>query len=160
MIEDTFQLSIARAYRETWPLAKPFVISRARADTTDVLVVEISDGQATGRGEATPIRRFGQSMDKAIPEAEAMLAALRSGTGWSKLHDASPPGAARNAVDCAIWDLRAKRAGKPIWELLELPAWQPVQTVFTISVATPEAMAEAARDAVPYPILKIKLGGS
>jgi L-alanine-DL-glutamate epimerase-like enolase superfamily enzyme len=160
MIEDTFQLSRARAYRETWPLAKPFVISRARADTTDVLVVEISDGQAMGRGEATPIRRFGQSMDKAIPEAEAMLAALRDGTGWSKLHDAVPPGAARNAVDCAIWDLRAKRAGKPICALLELPAWQPVQTVFTISVATPEAMAEAARDAALYPILKIKLGGS
>lgn len=164
MTEDTFRLSSARAYRETWPLAKPFVISRARADTTDVLVVEVQedqwDGQWKGRGEACPIRRFGQSMEKAVAEAEAMLAALKGGADWSKLYDLSSPGAARNAVDCALWDLRAKRAGKPIWELLELPRWQPVETVFTISVATPEAMAAAARDAGPYPILKIKLGGS
>src|SRR5688572_12656907 len=154
MIEDTFQLRSARAYRETWTLAKPFVISRARADTTDVLVVEVGEGQSKGRGEACPIRRFGQSMEKALAEAEAMLTALRGGADWSKLHDLSPPGAARNAVDCALWDLRAKRAGKPIWELLELPEWKPVETVFTISVATPEAMAAAARDAGPYPILK------
>jgi L-Ala-D/L-Glu epimerase len=168
MIEDKFQLNDARAYRESWTLAKPFVISRARADTTDVLVVELeaseserqTDGRWMGRGEACPIRRFGQSMEKAIAEAEAMLSALRGGAEWSHLHDVAPPGAARNAVDCAVWDLRAKRAGKPIWQLLELPEWQPVQTVFTISVATPEAMAAAARDAGPYPILKIKLGGS
>jgi L-alanine-DL-glutamate epimerase-like enolase superfamily enzyme len=160
MIEDTFQLDSARAYRETWPLAKPFVISRARADTTDVLVVEMSEGEWKGRGEGCPIRRFGESMEKALAEAEAMLAGLRGGADWSELHDVSSPGPARNAVDCALWDLRAKRAGKPIWQLLELPEWQPVQTVFTISVATPEAMAAAARDAVPYPILKIKLGGS
>jgi L-alanine-DL-glutamate epimerase-like enolase superfamily enzyme len=160
MIEDTFPLDSARAYRENWPLAKPFVISRARAETTDVLVVEVSDGEWKGRGEGCPIRRFGQSMEKALAEAEAMLAGLRGGADWSELHDVSSPGPARNAVDCALWDLRAKRAGKPIWQLLELPEWQPVQTVFTISVATPEAMAAAARDAVPYPILKIKLGGS
>ncbi len=160
MIEDAFPLRSVRAYRETWPLAKPFVISRARADTTDVLVVEVDDGLWKGRGEACPIRRFGQSMEKALAEAEAMLSALRGGADWSKLHDLSSPGAARNAVDCAIWDLRAKRACKPIWELLDLPQWQPVETVFTISVAAPEAMAEAARDAGRYPILKIKLGGS
>src|SRR5437870_3926400 len=101
MIEDTFELIGARAYRETWPLAKPFVISRARADTTDVLVVEVDDGRWNGHGEACPIRRFGQSMDKAVAEAEAMLAALRGGADWSKLHDVSSAGAARNAVDCA-----------------------------------------------------------
>ncbi|HXC53094.1 MAG TPA: N-acetyl-D-Glu racemase DgcA [Candidatus Limnocylindrales bacterium] len=160
MIEDTFTLRNARAYRETWPLAKPFVISRARADTTDVLVVEVDDGQCIGRGEACPIRRFGQSMEKALAGAEGMLAALRGGAEWSKLHDLTSAGAARNAVDCALWDLRAKRAGKPIWELLDLPEWQPVETVFTISVAAPEAMAAAARDAGHYPVLKIKLGGS
>ena len=160
MIEDTFTLDSARAHRESWPLAKPFVISRARADTTELLVVEIDDGHSKGRGEACPIRRFGQNMGKAVAEAEAMLAALRAGAEWSKLYELAPPGAARNAVDCAVWDLRAKRAGKPIWQLLELPQWQPVETVFTISVAAPDDMARAARDAGPYPILKIKLGGS
>jgi L-Ala-D/L-Glu epimerase len=160
MIEDAFRLRSTRAYRESWPLAKPFVISRARADTTDVLVVEVDDGQYKGRGEACPIRRFGQSMEKALAEADAMLAALRGDAPWSKLYERSSPGPARNAVDCALWDLRAKRAGKPIWDLLELPEWQPVETVFTISVATPEAMASAAREADAYPILKIKLGGS
>jgi L-alanine-DL-glutamate epimerase-like enolase superfamily enzyme len=160
MSDDAPRLSSARAYRETWTLAKPFVISRARAETTDVLVVEVSDGQSRGRGEATPIRRFGQSMEKALAGAEAMLAELRSGADWSSLHDRTPPGTARNAVDCAIWDLRAKRAGKPIWELLGLREWQPAETVFTISVAAPEAMAAAARDAGPYPILKVKLAGS
>jgi L-alanine-DL-glutamate epimerase-like enolase superfamily enzyme len=160
MIEDRFQLSSARAYRETWELAKPFVISRARADTTDVLVVEMDDGQCKGRGEACPIRRFGQSMEKALGEADAMLAELRGGASWSELHDRCSPGPARNAVDCALWDLRAKRAGKPIWQLLGLPEWHPVETVFTISVATPEAMAAAAQDANAYPTLKIKLGGS
>src|SRR6185369_16137255 len=154
MIEDTFTLRNARAYRETWPLAKPFVISRARADTTDLLVVEVDDGRWQGRGEACPIRRFGQGAEKAVAESQAMLAALRGGADWSKLHNLSSPGAARTAVDCALWDLRAKRAGKPIWELLELPEWQPVETVFTITVATPEAMAAAAHDAGRYPILK------
>src|SRR5689334_142432 len=120
MIEEVFRLNSARAYRETWPLAKPFVISRARAETTDVLVVEIDDGRCRGRGEACPIRRFGQNMDKALAESEAMLAALRDGESWSKLHDRSFPGPARNAVDCAIWDLRAKRAGRPVWQLLEM----------------------------------------
>jgi L-alanine-DL-glutamate epimerase-like enolase superfamily enzyme len=160
MIEDTFRLRSARAYRETWPLAKPFVISRARADTTHVLVVEVDDGDSKGRGEATPIRRFGQDMEKALAEAEAMLSALRDGAEWSRLHEHSAPGPARNAVDCALWDLRAKRAGQPVWQLLGLPEWQPVETVFTISVAAPEAMAAAARDAAAHAILKIKLGGS
>lgn len=160
MIEDRFRLRGSRAHLETWPLARSFVISRARADTTEVLVVEIDDGERKGRGEACPIRRYGQSAARTVAEAEAMLAALREGAAWSDVHDRSSPGAARNAVDCAVWDLRAKRAGQPIWQLLDLPQWKPVETVLTISVAAPESMAAAARDAGPYPTLKIKLGGS
>jgi L-alanine-DL-glutamate epimerase-like enolase superfamily enzyme len=141
---------------ESWPLASPFVIARGAKLQANVIVAIVSDGRMTGRGEAVPYARYGETV-------EASLAALRALPGpidRSRLPDLLAPGAARNALDCALWDLEAKQAGKRAWALAGLPAPRPALTCYTLSLATPEAMAAAAR-AVPHlKLLKLKLGGA
>lgn len=150
----------ASAEAEAWRLAAPFIISRARYDELHVVVVTLDDGIHHGRGECCPVARYGETIESVLAAVEAMLDPLRRGGDWDALHDSFPAGAARNAVDCAIWDLRAKQTGRRAWELLGLPAPVPVETVFTISLDTPERMAEAARAAVSHGILKLKLGAA
>lgn len=147
------------SYVERWTLAKPFIIARGTETAFDLIVVELEDGPARGRGECCPVPHFGESTASVMAQIETMLSALREGRDWDDLHDLFPAGAARNAVDCATWDLRAKRAGCPVSELLGIPDPQPVETVFTISMNAPEVMADAARAASDYPLLKLKLGG-
>ena len=141
---------------ESWPLASPFVIARGAKLEANVIVAIVSDGHLTGRGEAVPYARYGETV-------EAGLAALRALPGpidRSRLPDLLAPGAARNALDCALWDLEAKQAGKRAWALAGLPAPRPALTCYTLSLAAPEAMAAAAR-AVPHmKLLKLKLGGA
>ena len=116
---------------EQWPLARAFVISRESIEHSDLIVVELSDGAAVGRGEASPTQHYGETVESVCAEVEAILARL-AGEDWNRLHDRCRPGAARNAVDCAIWDLRAKRAGRRVWELLDLPEPAALQTAVTI----------------------------
>jgi L-alanine-DL-glutamate epimerase-like enolase superfamily enzyme len=150
------QLSL-RASVERWPIAGRFVISRGARTEAVVVVAEIGDGTHIGRGEAVPYRRYGETIEGVIAEIEA--APFGSGDR-DALRRAMKPGAARNAIDCALWDLEAKRKGVPAWRLAGLPRPGAVTTAYTISLDTPDAMAAAARRAADTkPLLKLKLGG-
>ena len=117
----------------------------------------MSEGQYTGRGEGVPIARYNQTADSVLVQINSI--ASLGDLDRDKLPDLLPPGAARNALDCALWDLEAKRSGKRVWELANIPMLDQVDTSFTISLDTPQRMAEAAATAADLPILKLKLCG-
>src|SRR5580704_17433831 len=144
---------------ERWPLAGAFTISRGSKTEAVVAVVELSDGNHRGRGECVPYARYGETPDAVVAAIEAMRPALRRGIDRTALQDAMSAGAARNAIDCAHWDLNAKQAGRPVYEMAGLPAPKPLVTAYTISLGAPAAMAEAAERAAARPLLKVKLGG-
>jgi L-Ala-D/L-Glu epimerase len=144
---------------ERWPLAGAFTISRGSKTEAVVAVVELSDGNHRGRGECVPYARYGETADGVVAAIEAMRPALRRGLDRAALQDAMPAGAARNAIDCACWDLNAKQAGRPVYELAGLAAPKPLVTAYTISLGAPAAMAAAAARAAGRPLLKVKLGG-
>ena len=153
-------ISSATVVQEQWPLAKPFIISRGAIHDVTVVLVELGDGDVKGRGESCPVPHFGESLEQVVRDIEALLANLAEASDPAALIAAAPAGAARNAVDCAFWDLRAKRAGKPIAELLGIPPLEAVETVMTVSLDAPDIMAAAARAATAHPILKLKLGAA
>jgi L-alanine-DL-glutamate epimerase-like enolase superfamily enzyme len=144
---------------ERWPLTGAFTISRGSKTEAVVVVVELSDGNHRGRGECVPYARYGETPDAVVAAIEAMRPALRRGIDRTALQDAMSAGAARNAIDCAHWDLNAKQAGRPVYEMAGLPAPKPLVTAYTISLGAPAAMAEAAERAAARPLLKVKLGG-
>ena len=130
---------------ETWPIAGSFTIARGARTEAAVVVAELSDGPHTGRGECVPYARYGETVDGVAAAIEAMRDAAREAVSTAApCSSAMPAGAARNALDCAFWDLEAKRAGKPVHELAGLPPPRPLTTAYTISLGTPEAMADAA----------------
>lgn len=145
---------------EHWPLASAFVIARGAKTQAHVLVVEISQEGVIGRGEAVPYGRYGQTMDGEVARVEALRGAIEGGLSRQALQDLAPAGAARNAVDCALWDLEAKLSGVPAWKRAGRTRLDPVKTCYTISLDTPEAMAQAARGAARRPFLKLKIGGA
>jgi len=149
-----FQIQV---HIERWPIAGRFSISRGSKTEAVIVVAEISRGGVTGRGECMPYPRYGET-----PEVAAN--AIHSVGHWTSLtremlRERMPPGAARNALDCALWDLEAKEAKRRAWELVSLPAPHPLTTAYTISLGTPEEMARATSAAAHRPLLKIKLGG-
>ena len=144
---------------ERWPIAGSFAISRGAKTEAVVVVAELSEGQARGRGECVPYARYGESVDSVSAAIEAMRPALAAGLTREGLQSAMPAGAARNALDCAFWDLAAKRSGRRVHELAGLPAPQPLTTAFTISLGAPAEMAAAAAKANHRALLKVKLGG-
>ena len=143
---------------ERWPIAGSFAISRGSKTEALTVVAELSDGVARGRGECVPYARYGESVDSVRAQIEAMRPQLGAGIDRRGLQTAMPPGAARNALDCAFWDLEAKRTKRPVHELAEVPAPLALTTAYTISLAAPEAMAETAKGAAGRSLLKIKLG--
>ena len=143
---------------ERWPIAGSFAISRGAKTEAAVVVAELGDGKARGRGECVPYGRYGESLDSVLAQLRAMAPRLSAGLDRKALQKAMPPGAARNALDCAFWDLEAKQAGRPVHEMAGLPAPHPLTTAYTISLAEPAAMAEAAARAASRALLKIKLG--
>jgi len=145
---------------ERWPIAGSFAISRGRKTEAVVVVAELSDGVYLGRGECVPYARYGETVAGVTAAIEAMAADVAQGLDRVGLQHAMPAGAARNALDCAFWDLAAKRAGRPVHELLGESAPKPLITAYTISLATPEAMAESAAKASSRALLKVKLGGA
>ena len=156
---------LARA--ESWPLAEAFVISRGAKTSADVVVVEAHHGSHIGRGEAVPYARYGETMATVLASIEQATVrleavALRDATALrAKLQTIVPAGAARNAIDCALWDLEAKIAAKPAGDPppgIARPS--PCLTCFTLSLDTPEAMAAKARAVSHLPLLKLKLGGT
>ncbi|OYW54128.1 MAG: dipeptide epimerase [Hyphomicrobium sp. 32-62-53] len=141
---------------ESWPLAQPFVIARGAKTEARVIVVTLSQGGVEGRGECVPYARYGET-------AEATAAAIEAAGAPASHGDLArllPPGAARNALDCALFDLEAKLAGVPVAQLMKRPEPGARETCFTLSLDTPEAMAEAARQVPQLKLLKLKLGGA
>ncbi|MDT3687718.1 MAG: N-acetyl-D-Glu racemase DgcA [Pseudorhodoplanes sp.] len=145
---------------ERWPIAGSFTISRGAKTEALVVIAELSDGTVRGRGECVPYARYGESPDSVVAALEAARPQIAAGLTRKALQTEMLPGAARNALDCAFWDLEAKRANRPVWQLAGLPAPRPLTTAFTISLATPDSMAQAAAAAASRPLLKIKLGGN
>jgi L-alanine-DL-glutamate epimerase-like enolase superfamily enzyme len=145
------------AHEDVWPLKETFRISRGSRTEARVVVVTVTDGQHTGRGEAVPIARYNQSVESVL----AQIGSMRSEKNLDRhrIQELLPAGAARNALDCALWDLEAKISGKRVWELANISMIPKVETSFTISLDTPAAMATAAKANENLPILKLKLGG-
>jgi L-alanine-DL-glutamate epimerase-like enolase superfamily enzyme len=146
-------------YVERWPIAGSFAISRGAKTDAVVVVAELNDGIVRGRGECVPYARYGESVESVSAALEAMRGPLAQGMDRRLLQRTMPAGAARNALDCAFWDLEAKRAGTPVHELIGLPAPKACVTAYTISLGTPAAMAKAAKRAAHRALLKVKLGG-
>jgi L-alanine-DL-glutamate epimerase-like enolase superfamily enzyme len=144
---------------ERWPISGGFTISRGVKHEAVVVVATISDGAYSGCGECVPYGHYGESVEAVVAAIEACAKRVADGLSRTELLELLPPGAARNALDCAIWDFEAKRAGRSVAELVGLGTPKPVLTAFTLSLGPPEAMAERAREASAYPLLKLKLGG-
>ena len=142
----------------TWALARPFTTAHGVRTTVDVVVAEISDGDSRGRGEGVPLGRYGESIDSVVATIDAMKGAVVSGLNRETLQHALPPGAARNALDCAFWDIEADRAYSSVAELAGLGAATPVVTAFTIALDTPEQMAELAAANRARSLFKLVLG--
>lgn len=143
---------------ENWPIAGSFVISRGAKTEARVVVAELAGGGVTGRGECVPYARYGESPEAVVARIESLRDAIAAGMTRTELQAALPPGAARNALDCAFWDFEAKSSNRRAYELANLPAPKPVVTAFTISIGSPDAMAKAASAAGARPLLKVKLG--
>ena len=140
--------------RDRFQLAQVFTISRGSRTEAQVLTVRVTREGVTGWGECVPYARYGETLDSVTAEIESLPADVTR----SALQDMLPAGAARNAVDCALWDIEAKASGRRAWDLAGLPAPEPEITAYTLSLDTPEAMkAQAAKNA-HRPLLKIKLG--
>jgi L-alanine-DL-glutamate epimerase-like enolase superfamily enzyme len=150
-------LLIARI--ERWPIAGSFTISRGAKTEAVTVVAEVSNRGRTGRGECVPYPRYGETAEATLAALQAMQEPLSRGLDRHALQAAMPAGAARNALDCALLDLEAKTAGRRIWDLLGRSRPQPCTTAYTISLASPEVMAEATARAAQRRLLKIKLGG-
>ncbi|MFN3169686.1 MAG: N-acetyl-D-Glu racemase DgcA [Hyphomicrobiales bacterium] len=136
-----------------------FSIARGSRTHAHVVAVTLQDGEHVGRGECTPYARYEESVESVTAQIETVRDALTSGLDRQALQDLLPAGAARNAVDCALWDLEAKRTGKPASELAGVPPVGRLETAYTISLDTPDEMARVAYEHRDRPLLKVKLGG-
>jgi L-Ala-D/L-Glu epimerase len=153
------KVPILEARIEHWPIEGNFTISRGAKTEAVVVVAEVTCGHVRGRGECVPYPRYGETADTTLSAILGMTDAMGSGLDRHALQVAIPPSAARNALDCALFDFEAKQRSMRIWDLLGRTAPLPRVTAFTISLGTPEAMAEATTMAAHRPLLKIKLGG-
>jgi len=142
---------------EIWPRARPFRIAGHVMDTAEMIVVELSQDSLVGRGEGAGVRYQEETCASMMQQIDAVADAVRAGIDRRSLQSLLPPGGARNALDCALWDLQAKCSGRSIWQLTGV-APKPVETVYTIGIeATPELMAHYSSAAFNYPLLKVKL---
>jgi len=148
-------LSVAE---ERFPISGTFTISRGSKTEAEVISCTVIDGENSGRGECVPYRRYGETIASVRAEIEAMAAAIVSGMDRSALQSRMKPGAARNAIDCALWDLEAKASGVRVAQRLGTSP-VPLETAFTLSLAPPDAMADQARENASRPLLKVKIGG-
>lgn len=142
---------------ESWPLARPFAISRGVKTAADVVVVEIAEGGVKGWGECVPYPRYDETIESVTAEIEAVRRAVESDAANAEIQSLMEAGAARNAVDCALWDLRAKQTGTPVAELCGLGPLNPEITAETIGIGTPEEMGARAAELSAAPLLKIKM---
>lgn len=144
---------------ERFPYHQPFRISGHVFSETALLVAEIMDGEHRGRGEGAGVYYLGDDADHMLADAERVRSAIEAGATRDDLQELLPPGGARNALDCAYWDLEAKRTGRPVWELAGLPEPRPLRSTLTLGADAPEAMASASRAIDPLAPVKVKLTG-
>ncbi len=147
------------AFETVFPLAEAFTISRGSRTEARVVTVTVSDGEHSGRGESVPYARYGETVEGVISDIGNLAGDLHAGLDRDRLQQLLPAGAARNAVDCALWDLEARRSGRRVAEIAELHQPHPVQTAFTLSLEAPDVMRQKAAKNATRPLLKIKLGG-
>jgi len=143
---------------ETWPLAAAFNISRGAKTEAHVVVATLQDGDKVGRGECVPYARYGETLEGVVETINSLSSVVEQGLSRTDLQLTLPPGAARNAIDCAFWDLEAKRSDKRVADLIGVTP-EPHTTAFSLSLDDPDQMAIAAAAAAARPLLKIKLGG-
>ena len=147
-----------RVATERWPIAGAFTISRGSKTEAEVVIAEVDDGLHRGRGECVPYGRYGETVEGVAAAIARLGPEIARGLDRGGLQGALPAGAARNALDCALWDLAAKQARRPVQALADLPLPRPLVTAYTISLGTPHTMAAAAEKAASRSLLKIKLG--
>ena len=146
---------------EVWAISGAFAISRGRRTAAKVVMIEIHENGARGRGECVPYRRYGETLEGTVAQLEELRPVIENGTlTRESLQHRLPPGATRNALDCALWDLEAKLADRPVWKLAGLPEPKPLLTAYTISLDEPQVMAEQAAENRSKSLLKLKLGGA
>ena len=148
---------LIEACEEIWPLKKVFRISRGSRSEAQVVVVTVAKDDHIGRGEGVPIKRYEQSVESVLAQIESIK--VEKNLDRQRLQQLLPAGAARNALDCALWDLEVKTCGKRVWELANTRIVPEVETSFTISLDTPEKMAASAKEVALLPRLKLKLQG-
>ena len=141
-------------HAETFPLANVFTISRGAKTHAHVVRIEVSDGNVTGQGECVPYARYGESVESVTK----LLTNLPSDLTRDALQEIMPAGAARNAIDCALWDLEAKQSGQPVWKLAGIAEPKELTTAYTLSLESADEMRENARKNAFRPLLKLKLG--
>jgi L-alanine-DL-glutamate epimerase-like enolase superfamily enzyme len=144
---------------ERFPLRQVFRIARGARTEATVVVAELTQDGVTGRGECGPNARYGETAESVAATIESVRGTVETGLDRAGLQVLLKPGAARNALDCAFWDLEAKRAGRPAWQLAGMAPPRPCTTVLTISLDEPDAMEASARAAAHLPLLKLKLAG-
>lgn len=148
-----------QAALSSWPLRQCFTISRGSKTSAEIITVILEDGPFQGRGECVPYARYGETPQRVLADIKAMATLFaQQDITPQQLQQLMPPGAARNAVDCALWDLLARRSGQPVWRLAGLSEPKPVLSAYTISLDSPDNMAAAAAK-TGRPLLKLKLGG-
>jgi L-Ala-D/L-Glu epimerase len=151
-----FELEV---HEQSWPLDKPFRIARGARTEARVIVATVGDGRNTGRGEGVPYAHYGESVASTLAQIEELRSKSAAGLDRHQIQTLLPAGAARNALDCALWDFEAKSAGQRAWELMNLPIIKEIETSFTVSLDEPEAMAMVAKAHSDAPVLKLKLQG-
>lgn len=151
------QLSV---HEKVWPVAGSFTISRSSLTHIPTVWVEISENGKTGRAECRPYPRYGQTVESVTANVESVREAIENGLSKDELNALMPPGPARNALDCALWDLDAKLTGIPVIEQLGLSKPKAKVTAYTLSLQAPEDMADAALNKMHYPLLKLKVDQS
>lgn len=144
---------------ERFPIAGAFVISRETRTEQIVVLVEIKDGTHVGRSECVPYKRYGETPEGVVADILSAADALGQSLNRERLQSSMKAGAARNGLDCALWDLEAKTSGRPVWALAGLHAPKPLVTCYTLSLGSADEMHAAARAAADRPVLKVKLGG-
>jgi L-Ala-D/L-Glu epimerase len=151
---------VLSARHQRFALSRPFRISRGVKTQADVVTVALREGDIEACGEGVPYPRYGESVESVLAQIECMRGAIDGGVERDELVALMPAGAARNAIDCALWDLEAKRSGKPVAALLGTPAPDRIATALTIGIDTPEAMARAAAAIATAPLIKVKVDAS
>ncbi|MBO9194685.1 dipeptide epimerase [Rhizobium sp. 16-449-1b] len=143
---------------DSFPIAGTFTISRGTKTSAEVILCTVSENGVSGRGECVPYRRYGETMESVGAQMEAARPLIEAGLSRADLQQAMPPGAARNAVDCALWDLEAKQSGTSVATMLGLTNPHSLTTAYTISLGEPQVMAEHARANAARALLKVKVG--